>query len=127
MTERDLDWVGHRVVDPIVRSVFTSRERSDLNVSLSWGPEVLSPDALGVMWWTGPPEDGTQWVLVKFVLRSSRESAQWRLCTAKDLEDLEAVHQAAVDLGGLVEDWFCETRVGWGQQRHAMVLPSAEM
>lgn len=127
VTERDLDWVDKRVVAPIVSSVFTSEERRDLRVSLSLGPDVRHPDPGGLAWWIRPSEDGRQWVWVRFVLRSSMESAQMRLFPVEALDYLEAMHQAAVDLGELVEDWFCETKVGWGQQRHAQVPPLDQM
>lgn len=120
MAERDLVWVGDRVVEPIVSSVFTEEERRGLRVSLIWGSELRAGD--GGAWEETARRDGTlRWIWVKFKLRPSGEVAQWRLCAAEEIDDLDVVSQAAFDLGGRVEDWFCETSVGWGQQRHAQI------
>jgi hypothetical protein len=111
----DLDDLRQRVVLPVVSSLLAADEL--VSVEVRRGPDEeyrrrwaahLAPDDLESIWVNVAARDDERWA-----------STVWSPQTAWAARTLGEV---AANLADRLEDWVCETRFGWGQQRVADYL-----
>lgn len=88
-----------RVVDPVVGSLFTADELDEVTVG-----------------WGALPAGGEVWVRV--VARGELLESPV-LGAGADTADPDVLRAAAARLASSLEDFVCETRFGWAQQRIA--------
>lgn len=88
-----------RVVDPVVASLFSAAELGEVTVQ-----------------WGAVPAGGDVWVRV---VANGELFEDLVLSGGSDPADPVARSEAAVQLADRLEDFVCETRFGWGQQRIA--------
>lgn len=88
-----------RVVDPVVGSLFTPGELDEVTVG-----------------WGALPAGGEVWVRV---VARGEPSEHLVLSGEADTTDPAVLRDAAANLASNLEDFVCETRFGWAQQRIA--------
>lgn len=109
-------WAERPQVDRAVRYVVDSVVRADEldRCGLVWTADDQPPFGRTLPDLDPPPPGGTWWLKV----RAQGEELVWRP-TAQD----QWIQELPV-LADHLEDWVCETRFAWGQQRRAS-LPGA--
>lgn len=98
-TDPILTELRRRVVDPVIGSLFTPDELDEVTVA-----------------WGALPDGGEVWVRV---VARGELSEHLLLSSGADLTDPAVLRDAAANLADQLEDFVCESRFGWAQQRIA--------